>query len=51
VFKLVPTQHPDLLLASFNGGENDNDGLALVWNVNFRKDTPDYVFRSQVINR
>lgn len=39
--------HPELLLASFNAGDGDTDGLALVWNVNFRKDTPDYVFHSQ----
>lgn len=45
------TQHHELLLGSFNGGEgSESDGLALVWNVNFRKDTPDYVFHSQVIN-
>ena len=44
-------QHHELLLASFNGGESsESDGLALVWNVNFRKDTPDYVFHSQVID-
>ena len=42
-------QHPELLLASFNAGDGDTDGLALVWNVNFRKDTPDYVFHSQVM--
>lgn len=46
---MVTKQHHELLLASFNGGDSDGDGLALVWNVNFRKDTPDYVFHSQVM--
>lgn len=52
VLLLAIAQHHELLLGSFNGGEgSESDGLALVWNVNFRKDTPDYVFHSQVIDQ
>ncbi|XP_064595198.1 cytoplasmic dynein 1 intermediate chain 2-like isoform X3 [Liolophura sinensis] len=44
------TQFPELLVASYNANEDmphDPDGVALVWNVKFKKTTPDYVFHCQ----
>lgn len=44
-------QFSELLVASYNANEDmphDPDGVALVWNVKFKKTTPDYVFHCQV---
>ena len=43
-------QYPELLLASYNANEaapNDPDGVCLVWNMKFKKKTPEYVFHCQ----
>jgi dynein intermediate chain len=43
-------QYPELLLASYNQNEeapNDPDGVCLVWNMKFKKKTPEYVFHCQ----
>ncbi|XP_069120970.1 cytoplasmic dynein 1 intermediate chain 2-like isoform X4 [Argopecten irradians] len=43
-------QHPELLVASYNTNDDaphDPDGVALVWNVKFKKQTPEYVFHCQ----
>ncbi|XP_076092729.1 cytoplasmic dynein 1 intermediate chain 2-like isoform X10 [Mytilus galloprovincialis] len=43
-------QHPELLLASYNTNEDsphDPDGVALIWNMKFKKQTPEYVFHCQ----
>ena len=53
VYKLVfcsKFQYPELLAASY--GENsasdvDPDGVALIWNTKFAKDTPEYIFQCQ----
>ncbi|XP_067687232.1 cytoplasmic dynein 1 intermediate chain 2-like isoform X11 [Haliotis asinina] len=44
------TQHPELLVASYNTNEDsphDPDGVALIWNIKFKKDSPEYVFHCQ----
>lgn len=44
------TQFPELLVASYNNNEDaphDPDGVCLVWNSKFKKDTPEYVFHCQ----
>ncbi|XP_046565132.1 cytoplasmic dynein 1 intermediate chain 2-like isoform X11 [Haliotis rubra] len=44
------TQHPELLVASYNTNEDsphDPDGVALIWNMKFKKDSPEYVFHCQ----
>jgi len=43
-------QHPELLVASYNqneGATQDPDGVALIWNMKFNKQTPEYVFHHQ----
>lgn len=43
-------QYPELLVASYNSNEDsphDPDGVALVWNVKFKKQTPEYIFHCQ----
>lgn len=43
-------QYPELLLTSYNNNEespNDPDGVCLVWNMKFKKKTPEYVFHCQ----
>lgn len=43
-------QHPELLVASYNVNEDsphDPDGVALVWNSKFKKDTPEFIFHCQ----
>lgn len=45
-------QHPELLVASYNqneGATQDPDGVALIWNMKFNKQTPEYVFHHQVL--
>lgn len=41
------TQYPELLLASYNSNQdnpNEPEGVALVWNIKFKKTTPEYIF-------
>ncbi|XP_070174428.1 cytoplasmic dynein 1 intermediate chain 2-like isoform X4 [Littorina saxatilis] len=43
-------QHPELLLSSYGSNEdatNVPDGVALIWNIKYKKDTPEYVFHCQ----
>ncbi|KAK8396567.1 hypothetical protein O3P69_005536 [Scylla paramamosain] len=43
-------QYPELLVASYNNNDDsphDPDGVALVWNTKFKKDTPEYIFHCQ----
>jgi len=43
-------QYPELLLTSYDNNEqspNDPDGVCLVWNLKFKKKTPEYVFHCQ----
>lgn len=44
------SQFPELLVASYNQNEhapNEPDGICLVWNMKFKKNTPEYVFHCQ----
>uniref|UniRef100_T1IUZ0 Uncharacterized protein n=1 Tax=Strigamia maritima TaxID=126957 RepID=T1IUZ0_STRMM len=44
------TQYPELLVASYNNNEDcphDPDGVVLVWNMKFKKNTPEYIFHCQ----
>ncbi|KAG1651971.1 Cytoplasmic dynein 1 intermediate chain 2 [Nymphon striatum] len=44
------TQFPELLVASYNNNEespHDPDGVALIWNMKFKKTTPEYIFHCQ----
>ncbi len=44
-------QYPELLVASYNNNEDaphEPDGVALVWNMKYKKATPEYVFHCQV---
>ncbi|XP_062321556.1 cytoplasmic dynein 1 intermediate chain 1 isoform X1 [Osmerus eperlanus] len=43
-------QHPELLVASYNSNEDapqEPDGVALVWNMKFKKMTPEFIFHCQ----
>lgn len=45
------SQYPELMVASYNNNEDaphEPDGVALVWNMKFKKTTPEYVFHCQV---
>lgn len=45
-------QYPELLVASYNNNEDaphEPDGVALVWNIKFKKATPEYIFHCQVL--
>lgn len=47
----LPMQYPELLVASYNNNEDaphEPDGVALVWNMKYKKTTPEYVFHCQV---
>ena len=47
----VLLQHPELLLVSHYkkpASSTDPDGVALLWDLKYKKDTPDYIFNSQV---
>ncbi len=47
----VCLQYPELLVASYNNNEeapHEPDGVALVWNMKYKKTTPEYVFHCQV---
>ncbi|RXM29057.1 Cytoplasmic dynein 1 intermediate chain 2 [Acipenser ruthenus] len=42
--------YPELLVASYNNNEDaphEPDGVALVWNMKYKKTTPEYVFHCQ----
>lgn len=44
------TEFPELLVTGYNYNEerpNDPDGICLVWNMKFKKTTPEYVFHCQ----
>ncbi|XP_015794546.1 cytoplasmic dynein 1 intermediate chain 1 isoform X4 [Tetranychus urticae] len=44
------TQFPELLAVSYNNNEDlptDPDGVCLIWNMKFRKTTPEYVLHCQ----
>ncbi|XP_076871319.1 dynein, cytoplasmic 1, intermediate chain 2a isoform X3 [Brachyhypopomus gauderio] len=44
------SQFPELLVASYNSNEeapHDPDGVALVWNMKYKKTTPEYIFHCQ----
>ena len=48
--KQLFVQFPELVAASY--GENstsdvDPDGVALIWNTKFSKETPEYIFQCQ----
>jgi dynein intermediate chain len=42
--------HPELLAASYfyNEVQNDPDGIVLIWNLKYKKDTPEFVFNGPV---
>ncbi|XP_033115554.1 cytoplasmic dynein 1 intermediate chain 2-like isoform X3 [Anneissia japonica] len=43
-------QYPELLVASYNNNEespHEPDGVALVWNMKYKKSTPEYIFHCQ----
>ncbi|XP_071941980.1 cytoplasmic dynein 1 intermediate chain 2-like isoform X2 [Antedon mediterranea] len=43
-------QYPELLVASYNNNEespHEPDGVALIWNMKFKKTTPEYIFHCQ----
>ncbi|XP_030406478.1 cytoplasmic dynein 1 intermediate chain 1 isoform X5 [Gopherus evgoodei] len=43
-------QYPELMVASYNNNEDaphEPDGVVLVWNMKFKKTTPEYVFHCQ----
>ncbi|XP_077583607.1 dynein, cytoplasmic 1, intermediate chain 2a-like isoform X1 [Stigmatopora nigra] len=43
-------QYPELLVASYNNNmdaPHEPDGVALVWNMKYKKNTPEYVFHCQ----
>ena len=44
-------QYPELLVASYNNNEDaphEPDGVALIWNLKYQKESPEYVFHCQV---
>uniref|UniRef100_UPI00358E7C35 cytoplasmic dynein 1 intermediate chain 2-like isoform X1 n=2 Tax=Myxine glutinosa TaxID=7769 RepID=UPI00358E7C35 len=43
-------QHPELLITSYTNNEaapHEPDGVALIWNMKFKKSTPEYIFHCQ----
>ncbi|XP_053571687.1 cytoplasmic dynein 1 intermediate chain 1-like [Bombina bombina] len=43
-------QYPELIVASYNNNEDaphEPDGVTLVWNMKFKKSTPEYIFHCQ----
>lgn len=51
LFSSFCQQYPELLVASYNNNEDaphEPDGVALVWNMKYKKATPEYVFHCQV---
>ena len=44
-------QYPELLVASYNNNEDaphEPDGVALIWNMKYQKESPEYIFHCQV---
>lgn len=44
------TQYPELLVASYNNNEDaphEPDGVALIWNMKYQKESPEYIFHCQ----
>ena len=44
-------QYPELLVASYNNNEDaphEPDGVALIWNMKYKKESPEYIFHCQV---
>uniref|UniRef100_A0A7N8XUF5 Dynein cytoplasmic 1 intermediate chain 1 n=1 Tax=Mastacembelus armatus TaxID=205130 RepID=A0A7N8XUF5_9TELE len=49
-FHFSYSQYPELLVTSYNNNEDaphEPDGVALVWNIKFKKATPEYIFHCQ----
>lgn len=47
----VVFQYPELLVASYNNNEDaphEPDGVALIWNMKYQKESPEYIFHCQV---
>lgn len=45
------SQFSELMVASYNSNEDaphEPDGVVLVWNMKFKKATPEYIFHCQV---
>ena len=45
------SQYPELLVASYNNNEDaphEPDGVALIWNMKYQKESPEYIFHCQV---
>lgn len=43
-------QYPELLVASYSNNEDaprEPDGAALIWNINYKKTSPEYIFHCQ----
>ncbi|KAJ7375355.1 Cytoplasmic dynein 1 intermediate chain 2 [Desmophyllum pertusum] len=43
-------QYPELLVASYNNNEeapHEPDGVALIWNMKYQKESPEYIFHCQ----
>lgn len=43
-------QYPELLVASYNNNEespHEPDGVALIWNMKYKKSSPEYIFHCQ----
>uniref|UniRef100_A0A674A4V9 Dynein cytoplasmic 1 intermediate chain 2 n=1 Tax=Salmo trutta TaxID=8032 RepID=A0A674A4V9_SALTR len=48
--KMSLNRYPELLVASYNNNEeapHEPDGVALVWNMKYKKTTPEYTFHCQ----
>uniref|UniRef100_A0A8C4SN29 Dynein cytoplasmic 1 intermediate chain 1b n=1 Tax=Erpetoichthys calabaricus TaxID=27687 RepID=A0A8C4SN29_ERPCA len=46
----ISQYYPELMVASYNNNEDmphEPDGIALVWNMKFKKTTPEYIFHCQ----
>lgn len=44
------TQYPELLVAAYNNNEDaphEPDGVALIWNMKYQKESPEYIFHCQ----
>ena len=48
---IIVFQYPELLVASYNNNEDaphEPDGVALIWNMKYQKESPEYIFHCQV---
>ena len=51
IFACFHLQYPELLVASYNSNEespHEPDGVALVWNMKYKKESPEFIFHCQV---